>query len=84
MSRKTSKLIWSVPLVAVFAVIGALAIFAATRCLAASFESPRHARSAGHRRQGLDRRRRDQNQNLHGPLTCHAGMSGGDSHRLPY
>ena len=29
MSRKTSKLIWSVPLVAVFAVIGALAIFAA-------------------------------------------------------
>ena len=29
MSRKTRKLIWSVPLVAVFAVIGALAIFAA-------------------------------------------------------
>ena len=27
MSRKTRKLMWSVPLVAVFAVIGALAIF---------------------------------------------------------
>ena len=30
MSRKTRKLIWSVPLVAVLAVVGALAIFAAT------------------------------------------------------
>ena len=29
MSRKTRKLIWSVPLVAVLAVVGALAIFAA-------------------------------------------------------
>ena len=29
MSRKTRKLIWSGPLVAVFAVVGALAIFAA-------------------------------------------------------
>ena len=40
MSRKTRKLIWSAPLVAVFAVIGALAIFAAQPPAPAAADNP--------------------------------------------
>ena len=63
MSRKTRKLIWSAPLVAVFAVVGALALFmalsaqwgAGRRCAGRGDRPDRHRRRTFNHRLELDR-----------------------------